>query len=128
MTVMRIMKISRYTVYATCAQMHHSLTYTHPYKTHVHTHMLRTHTACSHTWPGPRCFQFHPLQAVGIKRICWCDSHVTMKTSMMCAAWNTVITMLLLDVWEVEGGEWRWRVEEVEVGVRRRGRGGKGRK
>ena len=49
---------------------------------------------------------------------------------MMCAAWNTVITMLLLGVWEVEvgggdggggGGEcerWRW-------GVRRRGRGGK---
>ena len=28
----------------------------------------------------------------------------TKKTSVMCAAWNTVITTLLLDVWEVGGG------------------------
>jgi len=58
---------------------------------------------------------------------------VTKKTSMRCAAWNTVITMLLLCVWEVElgGGRWRWRrwrVWEVEVGgeeerERREGRG-----
>jgi len=49
---------------------------------------------------------------------------VTKKTSMMCAAWNTVLTMLLLGVWEVEV----WRVGEVEVGgeeerERREGRG-----
>jgi len=31
-----------------------------------------------------------------------CDSHVTKKTRTMCAAWNTVLTMLLLGVWEVE--------------------------
>ena len=49
---------------------------------------------------------------------CWCDSHVTKKTSMRCAAWNTVITMLLLGVWvEVRRWRWRrWRVWEVEVG------------
>ena len=35
---------------------------------------------------------------------CWWDSHVTKKTRMMCAAWNTVIIMLLLGVWEVGGG------------------------
>ena len=39
---------------------------------------------------------------------------------MMCAAWNTIITMLLLGVWEVEGGGRgggrRWRMWEVEVG------------
>ena len=43
---------------------------------------------------------------------------MTKKTSMMCATWNTVTTMLLLGVWEVEvggGGE-----EERE---RREGRG-----
>ena len=37
---------------------------------------------------------------------------MTKKISMMCAARNTVITMLLLGVWEVEV----WRVGEVEVG------------
>ena len=45
---------------------------------------------------------------------------MTKKTSTMCAAWNTIITMLLLGVWEVEGGGRgggrRWRMWEVEVG------------
>ena len=57
---------------------------------------------------------------------------MTKKTNMMCATWNTVITMLLLGVWEVEveveGGEMEWRVGEAEVGgeeerERREGRG-----
>ena len=43
---------------------------------------------------------------------------MTKKTSMRCAAWNTVITMLLLGVWvEVRRWRWRrWRVWVVEVG------------
>ena len=41
---------------------------------------------------------------------------MTKKTSMMCAAWNTVTTMLLLGVWEGEMEVRRWRMWEVEVG------------
>ena len=48
---------------------------------------------------------------------------MTKNTSMMCAAWNTVITMLLLDVWEVweVGGGGGGGGGGEEVGRRRGG-------